>query len=449
MADTPDNCKIEKCTFNCNETCIKIYGSSAVTGNIITQNILENNTTGAETPIIYLYYNTGTEVTKNRLIQGDSGNGIRIHGHNTGLKINNNYLSNTNSSPSIVPCSIHIESSGQSADIYFNTFSTKRSWGIHGNASNTFTSVNFKNNILVAYKNGTESDNSAIYCSGSSSFASCDYNCYYVDAGSYLASKNSTNYWDLTEWKATGYDTHSISVDPKFEDAANNDLDLLATSLAFGKGVSLGSISDDIKGYSRPASPAIGAFDANSPLPVELISFKARCKSEGVELTWTTASELNNNFFEIQRSSDMQNWQTINEVKGSGNSNALLSYLYFDNTNVSETFYYQLKQVDFDGKFVFSEKIYTDCNDESKFKVMNIFPNPSSGKYEVEMFFPAKSSFIISVFDYKGCMINKEIVGDAEGTYLYKIDLSDYKDGLYMVQIADENTCYYNKLIKH
>lgn len=104
-------------------------------------------------------------------------------------------------------------------------------------------------------------------------------------------------------------------------------------------------------------SPFTLASDINSenPLPVELLYFDGRLnKNKKVDLTWATASEINNDYFNIERSQDGKNWETIDRVEGAGNSNQKLNYQTKDSNPYEGVSYYRLKQTDFDGSFEYS-----------------------------------------------------------------------------------------------
>ncbi|MEL6534424.1 MAG: hypothetical protein AAFQ98_03375 [Bacteroidota bacterium] len=92
-----------------------------------------------------------------------------------------------------------------------------------------------------------------------------------------------------------------------------------------------------------------------SSLPVELVSFEARRNKHRVDLKWLTATELNNDYFTIERSQDLITWQEVLRQNGAGNSHAMREYTAVDNQPWMGTSYYRLKQTDFDGQFAFSE----------------------------------------------------------------------------------------------
>ena len=95
-----------------------------------------------------------------------------------------------------------------------------------------------------------------------------------------------------------------------------------------------------------------GGFGGGQPMPVDLISFAGGLDpSESIViLTWTIASQINNDYFEIQRSTDVEEWQTISVIEGEGNSNIQMTYNSLDYDPVKGVSYYRLKQTDYDGK---------------------------------------------------------------------------------------------------
>jgi hypothetical protein len=97
------------------------------------------------------------------------------------------------------------------------------------------------------------------------------------------------------------------------------------------------------------------------PVPVELISFSAMQIENSVQLTWATASELNNDYFDIEKLVNGSEFETIGRVSGAGNSNEIIDYLFTDKY-INKSSFYRLKQVDFDNEFEYSEVIYVSVN---------------------------------------------------------------------------------------
>jgi len=89
----------------------------------------------------------------------------------------------------------------------------------------------------------------------------------------------------------------------------------------------------------------------NGVLPISLIKFDVKQKNELIELQWSTATEINNNYFTLERSIDGNNWEILAYVEGAGDSNYQIDYDYTDEYPYHGISYYRLKQTDFDGKF--------------------------------------------------------------------------------------------------
>lgn len=101
----------------------------------------------------------------------------------------------------------------------------------------------------------------------------------------------------------------------------------------------------------------LSSFNANlNVLPISLLAFDAQPTSEAtVLLTWSTASEINNDYFSLERSKDTGQWEAIAEIKGAGNSNNTLHYSHVDKNPLMGLSYYRLKQTDYDGTYSYSE----------------------------------------------------------------------------------------------
>ncbi len=120
----------------------------------------------------------------------------------------------------------------------------------------------------------------------------------------------------------------------------------------------------------------IGTYNqVATPLPIQLISFKGKKVGIDNELEWTTASELNNDFFTIERTYDGTIFETVGTQSGAGNSNALLDYFLIDYNVRPVINYYRLKQTDYDGQFTFSDVISIDNTDAKSSKLIVLKTN--------------------------------------------------------------------------
>ena len=139
------------------------------------------------------------------------------------------------------------------------------------------------------------------------------------------------------------------------------------------------------------------------PLPVEFLSFNAALNDKHIALKWQTASEENNEGFEIQKSSNGRDWEILDWVKGNGTTSEINTYDYLDKTPFTGDNYYRLKQVDSDGQFEFSDIAIV------RYKVSGIVvevsPNPSPGDVNVTVLNPQKEKMSIDLYDSAGLLI--------------------------------------------
>lgn len=171
-------------------------------------------------------------------------------------------------------------------------------------------------------------------------------------------------------------------------------------------------------------------------LPIELLDFSAICDANKVKLKWATASQMNNDYFAIERSSDGIHFKEIGVIDGAGNSNQVMDYTFNDlSVSPVETNYYRLKQTDFDKSFNYSQIISVGCKGEVRELV---YPNPSTGKFTVK----AKGN--ISVFNALGDQIyTAQSLSDN-----HAIDLSDQSKGIYFVQqTSAHGEVIFNKIL--
>jgi len=171
---------------------------------------------------------------------------------------------------------------------------------------------------------------------------------------------------------------------------------------------------------------ALGTIDTtNSPLPIELLSFDALLKDNKVQLSWVTASEKDNDYFTVERSNNSNNWESLVQIKGQGNSSTLHSYDYLDENPIKGTSYYRLKQTDFDGKSSYS-KIRVINYDKFKLKA---YPNPVSDQLTIES---NEDIIELIVYDQLG---KQQKVRIQKQNRIYQINMNELSPGVYYLQI--------------
>lgn len=188
---------------------------------------------------------------------------------------------------------------------------------------------------------------------------------------------------------------------------------------------------------------------SGSALPIELMDFYATHYGNVVVLNWTTATEINNDYFDVERSSDKVNYIPVIRADGAGMSTTALYYTAEDkNPILYKTSYYRLKQTDFDGISSFSEVVYANYNSNDSLKIF-IYPNPSirekisiliTGGYE-------EQEAEVILYDILGTIVFSEFVIIRERQNLTLNLANNPANGIYALMIKTGNKIYQQKLI--
>ncbi len=175
------------------------------------------------------------------------------------------------------------------------------------------------------------------------------------------------------------------------------------------------------------------------PLPIKLISFDFEINKSGIELTWKTSTEINNEKFEIERSSKGSIFSQIGSVKGQGNSYSKNSYNFLDSNPSVGISYYRLKQVDFDGKYEYSPIIKV----ENKSNRVKIYPTNivNTINIEIEDTESAKLTIINSV----GASFR---VLPLTSTF-NSLDISELPSGIYYAKVESNTQFYIERIVKY
>jgi surface protein len=183
-----------------------------------------------------------------------------------------------------------------------------------------------------------------------------------------------------------------------------------------------------------------GDDPACTTLPIDLLYFKASAANDGVILEWETASEINNDYFTIEKSTNNKNWEIVQTLMSAGNSNKVTHYSTFDYYPYKGVSYYRLKQTDFDGSYKYSDVKIVSYDDNSS--IFSVFPNPVKDRLYIytednDCFFQLINVYGQLLLSGRG---NTEIdVGNfAKGAYFLKItnSMGDIKQ--YRIIVSDE-----------
>lgn len=189
-------------------------------------------------------------------------------------------------------------------------------------------------------------------------------------------------------------------------------------------------------------------FTTNAALPVELTTFNAKIISRGVELNWKTATEKNNAGFEIQKSTDKNNWNKIGFVAGAGNSNSPRSYSYLDKAVQTGVAYYRLKQIDNDGTSEYSAITEASVENPGKFSLGQNYPNPFNPATQVSYSLAKASNVKITMYNALGQEVRVlENSAKEAGYYTLSINASDLGSGVYYYKLEAGSFTQLKKMI--
>jgi type IX secretion system substrate protein len=183
-------------------------------------------------------------------------------------------------------------------------------------------------------------------------------------------------------------------------------------------------------------------------LPIELLNFNGFAEKGYNLLEWTTTTEINNDYFEIEKSNDGVLFNKIDILDGAGNSSVNKFYQYKDNNPNSGISYYRLKQVDYNGTFSYSNVVAVK---QSIGAEVSIFPNPTVGKVKLNFVSKYEGTYKITVYDISKEIYEEKILVD-KGNKIISFNLfENLSKGFYIVKITDQddNIIKTERIIKH
>ncbi len=184
----------------------------------------------------------------------------------------------------------------------------------------------------------------------------------------------------------------------------------------------------------------IGSINATTTplLPIELLSFDAQLRNQDVLLEWVTVSEINNDYFTVERSKNGVDWEIIEIMDGAGTSEGLLKYSTWDYNPYGGISYYRLKQTDFDGSFTYSETIPIQI---IRKETIGISPTPNDGSFNIMN----TSSGSYQILDLNGKVLHEGNIESGSTS----VDIKFLPNGIYFVRIYENGThVHLEKFIK-
>ena len=259
-------------------------------------------------------------------------------------------------------------------------------------------------------------------------FTAADYNNYSSEIGSWITTYPAPNY---NSCYGTTSNVGDLAV------SKNETADLPISSVAATGGPSSSTEYElSVPSFSTFRWHTTGGF--GQPLPIELLSFTGSNEGAYNRLNWVTASELNTDRFEVEKSTDrISMWKFLESVPAAGNSTTSLNYSIIDNQPVVGNNYYRLKIIDIDGTVSYSKIINISFGETASNNFARVYPNPTSGNLNVEIQSTANFETNVIAYDLVGRKIYDQSTSITKGLNTLQIDFSNFASGVYVLQFSD------------
>ncbi len=187
--------------------------------------------------------------------------------------------------------------------------------------------------------------------------------------------------------------------------------------------------------------------DFFAALPIELLTFRGKQQDESILLNWKTASEIDNDFFTLEHSSDGVNFEYLGEIDGKGNSNNINDYRFVHPDPTVGTNYYRLSQTDYDGTSKIADVIAVDFKSDKV--VAAVVPNPVR-EYEINLQYisPQNANVEIEVVDMTGKVLIQSTVLVSEGENNIQLPIGNWSAGVYYLRTIQNQTIKSIKFVK-
>lgn len=172
-------------------------------------------------------------------------------------------------------------------------------------------------------------------------------------------------------------------------------------------------------------------------IPVELTSFSAGVTGNNVLLNWTTATEVNNRGFEIQRRKSSEAFTVAGFIAGKGTTTEIQNYLFSDAGLVVGNYTYRLKQIDFDGTSQYSPEVEVEVGLPAEFSLYQNYPNPFNPSTTINFSLASDAAVTLKIFDILGQEVHSFINDEMKAGYQnYKFDAGSLSSGIYFYQLS-------------
>lgn len=221
-----------------------------------------------------------------------------------------------------------------------------------------------------------------------------------------------------------------------------------------GDGTTSNCVASPITAVQRTGMRGFSDFGtgaASGTLPIELLTFSGKKVGQKNFLEWVTGTEINNDYFVLEKSNSGILFDEITIIDGAGNSNGVLTYSFLDNEPHSPVTYYKLKQVDFDGRYTYSDIISVNENPSSNDpSIIQLYPNPALTSVNIDLYSPVNTDVKVEIYDYLGVFVVSETTKLNNGQTTLNYNIDELANGVYCIRVYFEelNFVDYKNFIK-
>jgi hypothetical protein len=270
--------------------------------------------------------------------------------------------------------------------------------------------------------------------------------------GTPLTSILDQGYWSIDPSSASGSPTYSVTLKETGHangatSASQYTVIKRSNSPSVGawsiQGTHSNTTQADVGGLVTAVRSGLTEFSdfaiayGGGALPIELISFQANCSDNNtVDITWSTASEHNTNYFRVDKSRDGMQWDVLNTIGAAGNSNNVIDYALTDYFPTPGINYYRLTQYDNDGVFETFDAQAAVCKEVIAGSSLTTYPNPSTSDFNIDLETDElEGEAILMITDAKGAVVHSQDIKIIKGNNNFVIQKFNAEPGMYYITV--------------
>jgi hypothetical protein len=388
---------------------------------VLNGNVVVNLDGGSSSTPIYLVVDNSASnaITSSGNGRINSEGEFNIVRWNIGSSTGNYVIPFGDNSGNLLPWNLNITSAGSlGGSIAFSTYPTAVNNTPHPTGVTSMSYQNDPNNLIAP--------------------GSITYDRFWIANSNHTDLPSGTMDFTYLPSAFTGGLTPSSILAAQFHDGTEWSLNQYGTDNQLGQVSSVPTINLGIWTLTE--------FGAN-PLPITLLSFNAvwnDARQTEARIFWSTASELNNDYFDVERSADGSFWQHIDRVQGAGTSTQTLNYEILDKNPLNGISYYRLRQVDFDGNATYSHVVALkkDINGAA----ISVYPNPAENQFQIAFEGFQSENVSINILDNAGRIVQK-ISNNVLTNPVQVINTRGFQSGVYNIHVTSEKENFIQRIV--